>query len=246
MAREKQVVQMPEPEPVEQGPWNDLQPLLDHELARLPEKYRVVVLLCDLQGKTRQEAAGQLGVAEGTVASRLTRARTMLAKRLSQRGVALSGGSLAAGVPTSVVNSTVKAAVLLAVGQEATGAISVKVAALTEGVVNTMLLSKLKFATAMLLAAGLVMLAASLSGLAALAIEPPPPSKTGRPAAQEGGKRQTALEPVVIREDAPVTHLAWSPDGQIVATVGVNNKYLELRLYFPGQRPNSALSLERA
>jgi RNA polymerase sigma factor (sigma-70 family) len=235
--RERQVTAVPEPAVAGQDAWDDLGPLLDQELSRLPDRYRAVVVLCDLEGMSRKDAAGQLGLPEGTVASRLTRARAMLAKRLTHRGVALSGGPLAAvplqkaasaAVPTSAVDSTVKAATLYAVGGAATGAISARVAALTEGVVNTMLLSKLKVATAVLLAAGLVMLAASLSGLPASAIEPPPPSKAGRPAAREGGKRQAALEPVVIREDAPVTHLAWSPDGQIVVTVGVNNEYLVL------------------
>src|SRR5204863_1433610 len=96
--------------------------------------------------KTRKEVARQLGCAEGTVASRLARARVMLAKRLTQRGVALSGGALAAllaqqaasaGVPNSVVDATIQAASLLAAGKAATtGALSVKVAALMEGVLK--------------------------------------------------------------------------------------------------------------
>jgi uncharacterized protein (TIGR03067 family) len=145
---------MPEPAVVGQDLWRDLQPLLDQELGRLPDAYREVIVLCDLEGKARKEAARQLGLPEGTVGSRLARARTMLAKRLTQRGVALSGGVLAAvlceevasaGVPPAVVSSTVKAASLLAAGKgAATGVISVKVAALTEGVLRTMMLTKLR------------------------------------------------------------------------------------------------------
>src|SRR5207237_9646502 len=125
---------------------SDLQPVLDEELSRLPKKYRGVIVLCDLEGKTRKEVAGQLGCPEGAVASRLARARIMLAKRLKGRGVALSGGALAAvlaqnvapaGVPNSVVDSTINAASLLAAGKAAApGAISVKVTALTEGVMK--------------------------------------------------------------------------------------------------------------
>ncbi len=160
--RERQVTEMPEPAAAEQDLWRDLQPLLDEELSHLPDKYRSVIVLCDLEGKTRKEAARQLGVPEGTVAGQLARGRVMLAKRLAQRGVVLSGGALAvmlsqnvasAGAPTSVVCSTIKAASLFAAGQAAaTGVISAKVAALIEGVLKTMLLTKLKLTTAALVA----------------------------------------------------------------------------------------------
>ncbi len=58
---------MPEPAVVEHDVWHELQPLLDHELTRLPQKYQVVILLCDLEGKSRKDVARQLGLApEGT------------------------------------------------------------------------------------------------------------------------------------------------------------------------------------
>jgi RNA polymerase sigma factor (sigma-70 family) len=170
--RERQVTPMPEPAVAEQDLWHDLQPLLDQELARLPDKYRVALVLCDLEGKTRKEAARQFGCPEGTLAGRLARARVMLAKRLARHGLALSGGALAAvlaqnvaaaGVPAPVVASTIKAAALLAAGQGAAGgAISVKVAALAEGVLQSMLLTKLKVASALLL------VVVALSGMAGL------------------------------------------------------------------------------
>jgi RNA polymerase sigma factor (sigma-70 family) len=151
--RERQVVEMPEPAMAEPAQWDEVLPILDEELSRLPDKYRVVIVLCDVEGETRKEAARQLGVPEGTVAGWIARARMMLAKQLTQRGVTLSAGALAAilsqnvasgGVPASVVFNTIKAASLTAAGQATTGAISVKVAALTEGVLKTMFLSKLK------------------------------------------------------------------------------------------------------
>jgi RNA polymerase sigma factor (sigma-70 family) len=157
--RERQGTEMPEPAVAEQDFWRDLQTLLDEELSRLPDKYRAVIVLCDLEGKTRKETARQLGVPEGSVAGWLVRGRAMLAKRLSQRGVVVSGGVLAAGlsqnvalagVPTSVVSSTIKAASVFAAGQAA-GVISVRVAALTEGALRTMFVNKIKAGLGVLL-----------------------------------------------------------------------------------------------
>jgi RNA polymerase sigma factor (sigma-70 family) len=165
--RERQVTEMPEPEAAEPDDyWRDLKPLLDQELSRLPDKYRVPVVLCDLEGKTGKEAACQLGWPEGTVSSRLSRGRLLLAKRLAQHGVALPGGSLAvmlagsaasASVPTSLVSTTVKAASLLAAGQVlATGLVSAKVATLTEGVLRAMFLNRVKITLAVLAVIGVV------------------------------------------------------------------------------------------
>jgi RNA polymerase sigma factor (sigma-70 family) len=161
-ARERQVTQMPEPAATDPELWDDVQPLLDQELSGLPDIYRVAIVLCNLEGKTRKEAARQLGVPEGTLAARLARGRVMLAKGLARHGLAVSGGTLAVvlaqnaasvGVPTSLVSSTIKAASLFAAGHAAaSGVVSAKVAGLAEGVLKTMLLTKVKIVTALLLA----------------------------------------------------------------------------------------------
>src|SRR5260370_10968137 len=104
--REKQVQEMPEPEAAQQDQWRDLQPLLDQELNGLPENYRLPILLCDLEGKAIKEAAQQLGWPQGTLAGRLARGRKLLAKRVANRGVVLSAGSLSAVVCAAVVHAS--------------------------------------------------------------------------------------------------------------------------------------------
>ena len=160
--RETQVTNMPEPT-VAEARDADLQAVLDEELSRLPDHYRGVLVLCDLEGLTRKEAARQFGIPEGSVASRLARARVLLAKRLAQRGLfsggslaaVLSAGSASASAPPALVASTIQAASLLAAGKAATGVISARVAALTEGMVKTMFVTRIKgvLAVALVLAA---------------------------------------------------------------------------------------------
>jgi RNA polymerase sigma factor (sigma-70 family) len=202
--RERQVADMPEPAMSEQNLWHDLQPLLDQELSRLPDNYRVAIVLCDLEGKTRKEAARQLGVPEGTLAARVARGRVILAKRLARYGLTVSGGALgtmlaqevaSAGVPTSVVSSTVKAASLFAAGQTAAaGLISAKAAALTEGVLKSMLLSKLKVAVVVMLAIGALAIVASALPDRTVAAEPPSRGyKSAKFQQDDGNVKETVL-----------------------------------------------------
>jgi RNA polymerase sigma-70 factor (ECF subfamily) len=170
--REAQV--MPRTQPAEDV-WAEVRPLLDGELNRLPDRYRMPLVLCDLEGMTRKEAARQLGWAEGTVSSRLSRGRELLARRLKRYGLSFSGVTLAgalsegaatAALPAPLIHSTVKTAVLTAAGQTAAASvIATEAVALMEKVVRNMAIVKLKFAAAILLGAG-VMTGVAYHGLA--------------------------------------------------------------------------------
>jgi RNA polymerase sigma factor (sigma-70 family) len=202
--RERQVMEVPEPAASEPELWNDLQPLLDQELSRLPDSYRIAIVLCDLEGKTRKAAARQLHVPEGTLAARVARGRVMLAKRLARHGLAVSGGALgatltqngaSAGMPAAVVSNTIKAACLFAAGPAvATSVISPQVAALTEGVLKSMLLSKLKVAVVILLALGALAIGARALPQRTVAAKPPSPvSRSAALRQDEGNLKETVL-----------------------------------------------------
>ena len=181
--REQQAAKMPEPEAVQQELWHDLLPLLDQELNRLPKTYRLAIVLCDLEGKSIKEATRQLGWPQGTLAGRLARGRKWLAKRLANRGVLLSTGALAAivsqraaaaNVPTALMMNTVQAATLLAAGQALpSGTISTRVAALAEGALKTMFLSKMISASVILFAAAMLLFGSARLMFSAPKVEHP-------------------------------------------------------------------------
>ena len=114
--------------------------ILDSELNRLPEKYRLPLILCQLEGLTQEAAAGRLGVSAGVLKGRLERGRVLLRDRLAKRG--LEAGlcgllPLAASVSPALVQSTLHFAVT---GQGAT----LTSAALVKGAMKMMLLARIR------------------------------------------------------------------------------------------------------
>jgi RND family efflux transporter MFP subunit len=162
--RERQGVDIVAVEPSSQTSWDDRLPAIHEEINRLPDKYRLPIVLCYLEGKTRQEAARDLGWTPSALKGRLERARERLRKRLMRRGVILSAAALSAivlpqatALPPDLVCSTLKAATLLATGKSlAAGGASAQVISLIDGVLRTMFVTKLKFGAAVFLVLAIV------------------------------------------------------------------------------------------
>lgn len=105
------------------GPDDDgteLRAVLDHEIARLPDKYRTVLVLADLEGRDRRGIAAELGLPMGTVASRHARARALLAARLRRRGWG-PAVILSAAVPAGLSEALTRRTVALAVSGRVAG-----------------------------------------------------------------------------------------------------------------------------
>jgi RNA polymerase sigma factor (sigma-70 family) len=116
--------------------------LLHQELDRLGDQYRLPLLLCYLEGKSRDEAARQLGVPLSTVKGRLEQGRNLLRRRLLRRGVTLSVGLLgtlgtspALSAASDLVARTVSAAL---------GDVPARVSCLVQEVTALMILNRVK------------------------------------------------------------------------------------------------------
>lgn len=149
--------------------------LLDEEVNRLPDKYRIPIVLCYLGGKTYNQVAAELNCPVGTLCGWLTRAKVMLRRRLMRRGVTLSVGGLAAyldglGSSVAVANDTVRSITANAVAFVAGEAFPGRAAAIANGVLS-MMTWKLKLLPAALL--GFVALFFGLNAAAFNSSDPP-------------------------------------------------------------------------
>jgi RNA polymerase sigma factor (sigma-70 family) len=150
--------------------------VIDHELSRLPAKYRHPIILCYLEGQTHEEAARQLNWPVGTVKGRLARARSLLQSRLIRRGLAPSVAAMtltlsrdsAAGPHRELLDRTLQASLKMAFGPATAQIVSASIRALVEGVLTSMFFNSLRWAGVAMVVAGL-----ACTGLGVMARQEP-------------------------------------------------------------------------
>lgn len=232
------VTDVPAPANPDESVWRELRPLLDEAIQRLPERYRIPIIVCCLEGNTYRAAAELIGCPVSTLSTRLMRARQMLRRELSRRGVTLPAAVLAAALAEStlsaapsvaLVEASVNAAASLAAGHgAAAGMIPESVASLADDAKTIAVGAKGRAAILLLLAIGTIAGGVAYRAIghsdrlrparsASLALPPPngPSSSGGRPA---------------IEEKVIVRGRVLGPDGKPVANA---------KLYRPGHPPNA-------
>lgn len=190
---------------------------LDEEIARLPQHLRTAVLLCELDGLPRKKAAARLGIPEGTLSSRLGKARKVLARRLRGRGITLSAGALTmlfgSARPAASVGATLAEA---ATRVARLGPVSETVATLSREVFRAMLLNKLKH-LALLVALVTIVGSGTLWQARNLTWADNPPA-------------QLAPAPAEVPKPAGPGHILYSCDGKLylMDPDGKNERRIEL------------------
>jgi RNA polymerase sigma factor (sigma-70 family) len=185
----------PQGEPADEAVWADVRRVLDEEVRRLPEKYRAPLVLHYLEGQTKQEAARQLGWAEGIVSGRLDRARKLLRRRLERRGVSVSAGALAVVLAEQAAPAAPPAALAEAARRAglSSAAVTPGVASLAEGAMPSLLAARVKLTAVLLLLAG---------ALAAPYLPASPPQKGPEVAQAAPAAAPAAPQPEEADEDA--------------------------------------------
>jgi RNA polymerase sigma factor (sigma-70 family) len=191
---------------------DELALVLHDEVDRLPDRFRLAILLCDLEGRTCEEAARILACPVGTVASRLARGRGRLRTRLTRRGIAPVGSALAAAfsretagaaLPESLRESTIKVALGYAATRTARGVLSPSTLSLVTAVLRSLLMTQVRSSTTLLLCTGCLALAA-VSAFRVVASPPPRPQAEGPTVQQKPGETpKPATVPARKLEDMP-------------------------------------------
>jgi hypothetical protein len=150
-------------DPLTEVTGRELLAVLDEELGQLSEKYRAPLVLCYLEGRTCDEAAGQLGWSLGTFKRRLEQAREKLRARLARRGLALPAVLLAAGLTAEAAAAVPRPLAAAAVRSALPAAAGAPAAPLAQAVLSGLAAPRLQIAGALLALAAVLALAVAAS-----------------------------------------------------------------------------------
>jgi RNA polymerase sigma factor (sigma-70 family) len=203
---------------------------LAEELARLPDKFRQPLVLCYLEGLTTGETAQRLCWPTGTVKVRLMQARELLRKRLGQRGFSLSAAGLISLLTVGATSAAVPVALV-------TAGVSAQAVQLAEGFFLAAQTTKFQSVLVGLLVVGLLLAGAGglayrdalARGAAELPLSQPTPrvSQAGIVAnAPADGPFAIDDPSAVFHHESPVTAVAASPDGQLLAAAGTDGRIM--------------------
>jgi RNA polymerase sigma factor (sigma-70 family) len=218
---------------------------LHREIERLPARYKTAIVLCDLQGLTHEEAARRLGRRASTISSQVSRARERLRRRLDRRGLTFPGGIVAAAIdstkpsvlPNALVGFTVKNVMSLST-KLAAGSVPASIVSLSQGVLRSMLFTKIGLISAALVGLGAAATVGGVGvGVVGRALQPAP-----QPRAPE--RRDLDPEPVTVAAAAPQKKAVEEEparETELIVRSATNLKriadaihaYLEANNYFP-------------
>jgi RNA polymerase sigma factor (sigma-70 family) len=214
--------------------------VLEEELERLPERHRLPLVLCYLEGRTNEQAAEFLGCPRGSMSARLAEARQRLRACMARRGYAVSVAGIAtllasteadAGVPMRLLSDTVRTALWFA-SEEAGlgGVVSTRAVALAKGTLRAMFVYRLKIAAAALVAAAMLGTGATMLLKAASQASPPVqaleqlPEERSDTAAVSGERLPSGvlarMGSTQLRHGDVISFAAFTPDGRRLVTAG--------------------------
>jgi RNA polymerase sigma factor (sigma-70 family) len=250
LRRERRPTAPPPPDPLAEVSLREAQAVLDEELSRLPAKFRDPLVLCYLEGTTRDEAACQLGWSLGTLKRRLEQGKERLRHRLSRRGLTvptvLSAALLTEGVTSAA--ATTEPTIQVAGGCATEATPSANAVALAEAALRAMRLARLKLVAALVLVFGGLTATVGFTAhrwAAGTAPAETRPLEPPRPADQEAGERHEASPPQAaldrfgdplparararigtlrFRHGGDVGQTAFSPDGKVLAAASSDDE----------------------
>jgi RNA polymerase sigma factor (sigma-70 family) len=205
--------------------------MVDEEIERLPALLRLPLVLCCLQGRTRDEAAETVGCSVAAVKSRLERGRDLLRRRLERRGVQLPAAFLVLGLTTERIRAALWAKTM----QSVLYTPSLAVAALAEASISAVTIG-----TGKLILAALLLVTSAAGAAATLLMQKPEPAPASpRTKAVAAEKKNETRQVRRDRHGDPlpngaiarlgtvrwqhgflVSGLAYSPDGKCIAAIG--------------------------